>query len=122
MENVILVIHLILACGLIGIVLLQRSEGAALLSGGGQTGGRGQVSGIQKLTWLLAAAFIATSIALTIVAAANSQGASVVDRPGAEQPAAPSEEPAAPADGLGDNLLPPPVESAPATEPPVRGD
>ena len=88
MENVILVIHLILATGLIGVVLLQRSEGAALLSGGGPSGGRAPVTGIAKVTWVLAAAFIATSIALTIVAAANSQGASVVDRLGTDRPAA----------------------------------
>ena len=42
MENVVLVIHLILALGLIGIVLLQRSEGGGLGIGGG---GGGQSSG-----------------------------------------------------------------------------
>ncbi|RZV99780.1 MAG: preprotein translocase subunit SecG, partial [Rhodobacteraceae bacterium] len=35
MENVVLVIHLILALGLIGVVLLQRSEGGGLGLGGG---------------------------------------------------------------------------------------
>ena len=34
MENVVLVIHLILAMCLIGVVLLQRSEGGGLGMGG----------------------------------------------------------------------------------------
>ena len=38
MENVILVVHLILAICLIGVVLLQRSEGGGLGIGGGGGG------------------------------------------------------------------------------------
>jgi len=41
METVLLVIHLIIALGLIGVVLLQRSEGGALGIGGGGGGGGG---------------------------------------------------------------------------------
>ncbi len=84
MENVILVIHLIIALALIAAVLLQRSEGGGLGMGGGGGGGantgRPAVSGVAKLTWGLAIAFIATSIALTIIAAQNSSGGSVLDR------------------------------------------
>ncbi len=103
MENVVLVIHLILALALIGVVLLQRSEGSALLSGGGSVSGRGSLTGIAKVTWALAIAFICTSIALTIIAASNSAGVSVIDRLGTGAPAA-DEAPALPA---GDDLLPP---------------
>ena len=39
MQNVILVIHLLLAIGLVGVVLLQRSEGGGLGIGGGGGGG-----------------------------------------------------------------------------------
>lgn len=106
MENVILVIHLILAFALIGIVLLQRSEGAALLSGGGPSGGRAPVTGIAKVTWALAAAFIATSIALTVLAAAKSENASVVDRVGTESSAPEGTTP-----GLEGDLLPPSTDS-----------
>jgi len=66
MENIILVVHLILAICLIGAVLLQRSEGGGLGLGGG--GGGGVMSGRQaatavgKLTWGFAIAFLATSI------------------------------------------------------------
>lgn len=42
MENVVLIIHLLLALGLIAIVLLQRSEGGGLGMGGG---GGGAISG-----------------------------------------------------------------------------
>ena len=84
MENVILIIHLILALCLIGVVLLQRSEGGGLGLGGG--GGGGVVSGrsaataLGKLTWAFAIAFIGTSLTLTILAAANSEVDAVLDR------------------------------------------
>ena len=63
MENVVLVIHLILALSLIGTVLMQRSEGGGLGiggGGGGATGGRAAATAITKFTWILAVAFIAT--------------------------------------------------------------
>ncbi|WP_371169892.1 preprotein translocase subunit SecG [Aliiroseovarius sp. 2305UL8-7] len=94
MENVILVIHLILALSLIGIVLLQRSEGGGLGIGGGGGGGggvmssRGAATALGKLTWIFAIAFLTTSITLTIIAAKNSSDASVVDALGLETPAA----------------------------------
>lgn len=112
MEVVVLVIHLILALALIGVVLLQRSEGAALLSGGGSITGRPSVTPLGKVTWALAIAFIATSITLTIIAAANSEGASVVDRLGAEVPEA--AEPVLPP---ASDLLPPTTGDAPLTPP-----
>lgn len=84
MENVVLIVHLLLALSLIGVVLLQRSEGGGLGIGGGGGGGamsgRSAATALGKLTWLLAIAFICTSIALTIIAARNSAGASVIDR------------------------------------------
>jgi len=91
MENVVLIIHLILALSLIGVVLMQRSEGGGLGMGGGGGGvsGRAAATALGKITWFLAAAFICTSILLTIIAAEKSAGSSVLDRlsPAAEQPA-----------------------------------
>jgi preprotein translocase subunit SecG len=101
MENVILVVHLILAICLIGVVLLQRSEGGGLGMGGGGGGvmtGRQAATALGKLTWAFAIAFLATSITLTIIAAQNSAGESVLDRIGVET---------APADGDDGALLPP---------------
>lgn len=82
MENVILTIHLILALLLIGVVLLQRSEGGGLGIGGGGGGtmsARGAATAMTKLTWLFAVAFIITSITLTILATRGGDGGSVVD-------------------------------------------
>lgn len=110
MENVVLVIHLILALCLIGIVLMQRSEGGGLGiggGGGGATGSRAPASAMTKVTWGLAVAFICTSIALTIIAADRSAGASVVDRI-VDAPAQGADVP-----DLGDSLLPPSDSDAP---------
>jgi preprotein translocase subunit SecG len=116
MENVILVIHLILALALIGTVLLQRSEGGGLgMGGGGGTmTGRGQLSGLGKVTWGLAIAFIATSITLTIIAAEKSAGTSVLDRVTDTTPAATGDAPALPP---ASDLLPPVDGNAPLTPP-----
>jgi preprotein translocase subunit SecG len=107
MENVILIVHLILALGLIGLVLLQRSEGGGLGMGGGGGGamsGRAAATALGKLTWIFAFAFIATSITMTIFTARNSAGSSVIDQIGGTAPAV--EAPAVPALPEGD-LTPP---------------
>lgn len=104
MENVVLIIHLLLALGLIGIVLMQRSEGGGLGIGGGGGGavaGRSAATALGKITWVLAIAFICTSIALTIIAAQKAAGTSVIDQLGTEVPASETTTPSA------DSLLPP---------------
>ncbi len=120
MENVLLIIHLILALFLIGVVLLQRSEGGGLGIGGGGGGvmsGRAAGTALSKATWAIAAAFIATSLALTILATQKASQQSVIDRLGAgtttEAPATGGEL----ADDLKDLLVPPPVEDP--TAPPA---
>lgn len=112
MENVVLVIHLILALTLIGAVLMQRSEGGGLGmggGGGGATGSRAAGTAMGKFTWIIAVAFICTSIGLTIIAAEKSAGASVVDRLGD----LPIVEGGGAVPGLGENLLPPSSDDAP---------
>lgn len=116
MENVILIVHLLLALGLIAVVLMQRSEGGGLGMGGGGGGGvmsgRAAATALGKVTWVLAAAFICTSIALTIIAAQQSAGSSVIDRLGV--PAQQESEPSTPALPSGEGLLPPsPDDNAP---------
>jgi preprotein translocase subunit SecG len=108
MQNVVLIIHLLLAISLIGIVLLQRSEGGGLGmgGGGGAMSGRAAGSAMTKLTWVLAIAFICTSLSLTILQVQKSSGSSVLDQlmPDTEQTNTPNAE----------DLLPPSVtESAP---------
>ena len=119
MENIVLVVHLILALCLVGAVLLQRSEGGGLGVGGGGGGAmssRGAATALGKMTWALAAAFIATSIVLTVIAAQNAAGTSVVDRLGMP-PQLEEEDDAAPALPAGEDLLPPQPTDAPAIPP-----
>lgn len=103
MENVVLTVHLLLALALIGVVLVQRSEGGGLGigGGGGTVSGRSAATPLGRVTWILAAAFIGTSIALTIIAAEKSAGSSVLDRLGdGPAPATAPLVPGLPADGL----------------------
>ncbi len=90
MQNVILTIHLIIALLLIGAVLLQRSEGGALGMGGGGGGvmsGRSAGTALQKATWALTAAFIVTSLTLTVMATQSARDEGLLDnRPTEEQP------------------------------------
>lgn len=114
-EDVILIVHLVIAVFLVAVVLLQRSEGGALGMGGGGGGGlvssRGAATALSKVTWVLAAAFIATSLTLTIIAATASGGRSVVDGVSTSIPAADD----APTSG---GFALPTLPSAP-TEPPA---
>ncbi len=117
MENVVLVIHLILALCLVGVVLLQRSEGGGLGMGGGGGGGvmsgRSAATALAKLTWIFAIGFICTSIGLTVIAARDSAGTSVIDQIGGT---APAPAPVVPVVPEGD-LLPPASPDSPATPP-----
>ncbi|MFZ0098523.1 MAG: preprotein translocase subunit SecG [Gemmobacter sp.] len=119
MENVILTIHLILALLLIGVVLLQRSEGGGLGmgGGGGAISARGAANALTKLTWIFAIGFIITSLTLTILAARSADSSSVVEQIGGSAPVAPA-TPTAPLGG--GSLLPPPTADAPV--PPPRAD
>ena len=124
MQNVILTIHLILALLLVGVVLLQRSEGGGLGMGGGGGNsvmtGRGAATALAKLTWLFAICFIGTSITLTVLAARDAGSASVLDQAGIDAPA--PEAPAAPDTSLGNNLLPPADADAPLAPPPANSN
>jgi preprotein translocase subunit SecG len=115
MENVILTIHLILALLLIGIVLLQRSEGGGLgMGGGGAVSSRAAATALGKITWGLAIGFIITSITLTILAAQDAGTSSVIDQLGGT---APTPAPTVPT--LDGDLLPPSSADAPAAPPPA---
>jgi preprotein translocase subunit SecG len=112
MENVVLIIHLLLALGLIAVVLMQRSEGGGLGigGGGGAATGRTPATALTKLTWMLGVAFIITSITLTVLVAQKSSGASVIDRLGVTPPPAAQTDNSLPD---GDLLLPPSADDAP---------
>ena len=114
METVLLVIHLIVALGLIGVVLLQRSEGGALGIGGGGGGGggnlfsaRGVGNALTRTTAYLAVAFFITSISLTVLATKR-DGGSLIDSvlPSSMRQQAPATTDTAPAEGAGGSALP----------------
>ena len=72
MITIILIIHIILAIGIICLVLMQKSEGGGLGIGGSQSGGfmtaRGTANALTKLTTFFGAMFFLTSIVLAILA------------------------------------------------------
>ncbi len=119
MQNVVLIIHLIIALCLIGVVLLQRSEGGALGIGGGGGGlvsQRGAATALSKITWALAIGFLCTSIFLTILVSGGGTG-SILDRFQAE-PDGPAPMPAPQATELDGGDLLPPAETVPAAPAP----
>ena len=85
MATVLLIIHIMIALALIGVVLLQRSEGGALGIGGGGGGfmtGRGAANLLTRVTAGLAAGFFATSLLLSLVATRSSEAPrSILDVP-----------------------------------------
>ena len=121
MENVILTIHLILALLLVGVVLLQRSEGGGLGVGGGNSvmSGRGTATALSKLTWFFAICFIITSVSLTWIAAVRANSGSVIDA--LATPQAPAEGTGTTLPAPGGDLLPdlPSATSAPAADAPA---
>ena len=103
METLVLTIHILIALGLVGSVLLQRSEGGGLgIGGGGGAGGgfmtaRGTANLMTRVTAVLATCFFATSIILAIMAGAGTESVSIVDEVISETPA-PTSGPAVPTD------------------------
>lgn len=82
MQHVIIVIHLMLVLSLIGVVLLQRSEGGGLGIGGGGGGSfmsnRGAGNVLTRATAILAGLFFATSLILSILAGMNRAPTSIL--------------------------------------------
>jgi len=122
MQHVIIVIHLMLVLALIGVVLLQRSEGGGL--GIGSTGGfmtsRGTANVLTRATAILAGLFFVTSLLLSILAGINRKPTSILQGSGQGAPTAPG-APAPLGSGGGGGLLnqlkggaPPAAPAAPA--------
>lgn len=107
METVIIVIHLMLVLALVGVVLLQKSEGGALGmggGGGGLMGSRGTANVLTRATAILGAGFFATSLILAILAGRQGdKPSSILDGAAPASQSAPA-APAAPA-GSGNGIL-----------------
>ena len=81
MQKLVLVIHVMIALALTGVVLIQRSEGGGLGVGGGQTqfmSGRGTANLLTRVTAVLAAAFMVTSVVLVVLEGQGAQRGSVL--------------------------------------------
>lgn len=83
METVLIVVHLMVVLALVGVVLLQRSEGGGLGIGGGSgfMTARGAANALTRATAILAAAFFVTSLALSIIARYGEKPIDILDRP-----------------------------------------
>lgn len=108
MYTILLVIHTILVIFLIGMVLLQRSEGDGMggLGGGGNNQfmtGRATANFMTRTTAILAGLFMATSLILAIWASRMTNH-SILDSVAAEKPAVTETVPA--------ETAPAPVEPA----------
>ncbi len=120
MSNVFLVVHLILALGLIGIVLIQRSEGGALGIGGGNLmTGRQSATALSKATWIVATAFLCVSLVLTILTAREQSSDSIIERLGGDL-ATETDSANPQLDFNPSDLLPADDRSAPAQPPKVE--
>jgi preprotein translocase subunit SecG len=84
MQTVIIVIHLMVVAAMIGVVLLQKSEGGGLGIGssGGFMSSRGTANVLTRATAILAATFFATSLVLSILAGMERKPRSIIQNSG----------------------------------------
>ena len=129
MQQILLIVQVLVAVGLIGLVMIQQGRGAdagaAFGSGGSGTlfGSRGPATVLTRITAVLAAVFFINSIALSYLASQGVERRSVVERfedappavaPESDGPALeiPVEAPAGGEAAAGDG----PVEDGPPTQ------
>ena len=114
MTTVLLVIHLMIAVALVGVILLQKSEGGALgMGGGGMAGfmtGRSTANLLTRATAILAAAFMMTSVLLVVMHNRERAPRSIIEQNTPAAPTAPAPPP----------LPTPPVEPAQPSVPLAR--
>jgi preprotein translocase subunit SecG len=141
LHNILIVLQIIVCVCLVGVVLLQRSEGGGFVGGGGPSGMmsvRGAGDLLTRITWTLGGAFFVISLVLTILGGREKGASSVVDRlkidaidpsalnrppagqppAGTAQPGAPQNTPAplqAPTPQINNPFLGGPTPAAPAT-------
>ncbi len=82
MQTVLIVIHLMIVLALVGLVLIQRSEGGGLGIGGGSgfMSARGTANALTRTTAILATLFFITSLALGILARYQAKPTDILDR------------------------------------------
>ena len=143
--GLLLTLQIIVSISLVGVVLLQRSEGGGFVGGGSSAGMmsvRGAGDLLTRTTWILGTSFFVISLLLTILAGREKGASSIVDRmkidsldpallqnqkakppAGTAQPGGPGSAPAplqAPAPQINNPFLGQQEPSAPASPPPSR--
>ncbi|MGO7030302.1 preprotein translocase subunit SecG [Rhizobium ruizarguesonis] len=133
MQTVLIVIHLMIVLALVGVVLIQRSEGGGLGIGGGSgfMSARGTANALTRTTAILATLFFLTSLGLGIltryqgrpsdildrIPATGGQGNGILDSLGGAQ--APANQPAG--NGVPSSGATTPSPQAPAAQAPATG-
>ncbi|MGO7901683.1 preprotein translocase subunit SecG [Rhizobium ruizarguesonis] len=133
MQTVLIVIHLMIVLALVGVVLIQRSEGGGLGIGGGSgfMSARGTANALTRTTAILATLFFVTSLGLGIltryqgrpsdildrIPATGGQGNGILDSLGGAQ--APANQPAG--NGVPSSGAATPAPQAPAAQAPASG-
>src|SRR5262245_45328314 len=115
MQTVLIVIHLMVVIALVGVVLLQRSEGGGLGIGGGSgfMTARSAANALTRATGILAIAFFATSLSLSLLARYGEKPIDILDQPGGGGKGV--------LDQLGGNNQPAPPASGGTAAPPTTG-
>jgi len=119
MATVVLVVHVLVSVLLILIVMIQGGENVDITAAFGGVsqaafGPRGAVTTLAKITWVLGAIFVATSITLAVWATKGGGGSLLETAPAATAPAKPAPEKAAPAQSA--PALPAPQSPAPGNK------
>jgi preprotein translocase subunit SecG len=125
MTTVLLIVHLFVTLALIGVVLIQRSEGGGLGVGTSQgmgsfMSGRGTANLLTRTTAILATAFFVLSMALALLNRGTTVrgGSSILDAPPPSTAPAATATPTSPASKAPASATPP-VAAPPVTTPPV---
>ena len=133
LSLLLIILDIMVGIGIVGVVLMQRSEGGAFGMGGGPTGlitTRGAGDLLTRTTWVLFGLFLALSLGLTLLGAHDRATSSVLQQlkgqianPNAlSQPTAPAPSAANSLPAPGSPLLAPggnPL-SAPAPQPIIQ--
>jgi len=95
MTSVLLVLFLIVTLALIGVILVQRSEGGGLGIGSSQgmgafMTGRGTANLLTRTTAILGTAFMVLALALAVLGKGQAPRGSILDAPSSSAPAAPA--------------------------------
>lgn len=82
MQTVLIVIHLMIVLALVGVVLIQRSEGGGLGVGGGSgfMSARGAANALTRTTAILATLFFITSLGLGVLSRYEGRPTDILDR------------------------------------------